>query len=539
MKRTLLAIFLIALALRLLNLWFASQSSPYFCELNTDDKVYHEWAARIASGSLTDGKPFFLCPLFPYFLGFLYAISGGSALFALIVQAVLSSLTCCLVARAGSMLFGPRAGLFAGLAAALYGPLIFFTEILLTETLHLFLALSAFLLFLECREKERKLPWFACGIVCGLAAVARSTFLLPALLLAAWAAFEKPRRLRGAVLLLAGAAVIAAVPLIHNAVEGDDFVLINSSGGVNFFMGNHKGANGRYHVPDGIPVEAVQNPKIMRSTFEALAERDAGKELKDSEISSFYFKRGLDFIAQNPGEWLSLVLKKLGFVLESFEFPGDRNYYQAMRFSPLLKWTPARYAVILAFALLGFFVTRKGWRELAPLYLLCLSALAVLLGFYVTDRYRLALVPFLIMPAGAGISFLGGALARRRIGPLAAGLIAAACLFGGSVLLSGGKEPESYMSFHNLGSQYIKKEKYAEAEDAIRSAIALSPGYLPARSNLALALSMMPHRRGDAVAEWQNLYRMAKERGSPAHEERALRWLKRLSSRRREKPSGL
>ena len=39
-----LRLFVLALALRLGNAWFASAGSPFWLQVNVDDRVYHEWA---------------------------------------------------------------------------------------------------------------------------------------------------------------------------------------------------------------------------------------------------------------------------------------------------------------------------------------------------------------------------------------------------------------------------------------------------------------------------------------------------------------
>jgi len=465
-------------------------------------------------------------------------IFGEAPLAGILLQVVLSALTCGLIMRAGQLACGNRAGLIAGLLAAVYGPFIFFTEILLTETLHLVLVLAALVLFLERRKKEAATGWFGRGLIFGLAAVTRTYFLLTSLLLAVWIAVEGRSRAAfvRAALFLAGVAIIAAIPTIHNAVFGDDLVLVNSSGGINFFMGNHEGANGRYHVPESIAVESVQNPAAMKKTFRALAEEETGRSLKPSEVSSFYYGKGLTFIREHPGEWLGLAIRKLGYALESYEYPGDRNFYQAARFSPVLRWSPGRFPLILGLGLLGLFAARRRLRRAAPLLIAGLAALAVLIGFYVTDRYRLALVPCLMVFAGAGAEYLWNAAAalrkraagERRALPLLGGLAVAAAVFCGSVLLAGGKQAESYMSLHNLAVHYIEKEQYAEAVEALEKSVELQPDFLPARSNLALALSNIPGRKKEAVEAWRYVYNLAREKELPRYARRAARWLARL-----------
>jgi len=542
---TLLTLFLVALVLRLLNLWLAAQESPFFGSFTTDDRVYHEWALAISGGELSRGEPFFLCPLFAYLLGAVYAVFGPHPLAGQLLQVLLSSLTALLIASIGGVLYSRRAGVLAGVVAAAYGPLIFFSEILLTETLYLFLAVAALRLYLACRAHDRPLPWLACGLLCGLAAVTRTTFLLSSLLLGLWLVVERcptPSRAGGATwrgLLRStlgfgiGLALVVAVPAAHNATLGGDLVLVNSSGGVNFYMGNHEGAKGRYHVPAEIAVETVQNPRLMRETFRRLAEEEAGGPLKDSQVSAHYLAKGMAFIREHPGAWLRLSLLKLAQTFESFEFPGERNYYQACRYSSVLRWTPGRYPLVLGLALLGLFALRR--RQLlaaVPLFLQIAAVLAVLLGFFVTDRFRLALVPYLAVLAGAGLEWLWRQLARRRWLPTLVGGVAVALLCLGSVALSvllpGDRQTESYMSLHNLAEQLIRKERYQEAVENLERSLELEPGFLPARSNLALVLSQMPARRNEAVAQWRIVIELSRQKGLPLYEERARRWLRRL-----------
>ena len=134
--------------------------------------------------------------------------------------------------------------------------------------------------------------------------------------------------------------------------------------------------------------------------------------------------------------------------------------------------------------------------------------------------------------AGAGGVFLWSAAAsmlgksaKKRTLPLLGGLATAAAVFLGSLLLTGGRPAESYMSLHNLAVHYIEKEQYAEAVEALQVSVTLQPDFLPARSNLALALSNIPGRKGEAVEAWKKVLDLAQKKGLPRFERRAERWL--------------
>ncbi len=63
---------------------------------------------------------FFHAPLYPYFLGLLYATFGRSLLLIKVLQILLGGLACLLIAETGRNLISRKTGLIAGLLAAFY-----------------------------------------------------------------------------------------------------------------------------------------------------------------------------------------------------------------------------------------------------------------------------------------------------------------------------------------------------------------------------------------------------------------------------------
>ena len=68
-------LFCVALALRLSHL-ATVRESPFFTRLWLDLAFFDEWAQRIAAGDWLGSTLFYQDPLYPYFLGTLYAILG-------------------------------------------------------------------------------------------------------------------------------------------------------------------------------------------------------------------------------------------------------------------------------------------------------------------------------------------------------------------------------------------------------------------------------------------------------------------------------
>jgi predicted membrane-bound mannosyltransferase len=125
----------------------ALHGSPIFPLLIGDSRIYDDWGRRIAAGHWLGEGVFYQAPLYPYFLGVLYSLFGHSLLAVRLVQAILGSIACVLVARAGRRFFDPATGLVAGVTLALYPSAIFFDGQIQKSSLDLFLV-ATFLLLL-------------------------------------------------------------------------------------------------------------------------------------------------------------------------------------------------------------------------------------------------------------------------------------------------------------------------------------------------------------------------------------------------------
>src|SRR3954470_1674754 len=131
------AIFLTALAVRLMHVWLLSRS-PFFDALLGDAHGYDEWARRIAGGDWIGTDVFYQAPLYPYFLGVLYKIFGHSLVAVRVAQAIVGAGSCALLGLAGHRFFSRPVGLVAGFGLAVYAPAIFFDALIQKSVLDLF-----------------------------------------------------------------------------------------------------------------------------------------------------------------------------------------------------------------------------------------------------------------------------------------------------------------------------------------------------------------------------------------------------------------
>ena len=405
------AVFLLAFALRAAFLlqWF---DLPYLASLSSDAWAYDRWALEIIDNGLLRHTAFYQSPFYPYFLAGFYKLFGHHPAGVLWLQAAADSGTCLLIMRAGELAFSGRAGLLAGLLCALYRPFIFGAAVPGKETFAVFSTALFALLALRAGGSGRGRDYLYCGLAAGWAALLRTNalLLLPAVLLWAWQKNSLKRLLKTAALpLLLGAALPVLPATLHNYAAGGGFVPVTYNGGFTFFLGNNPAATGAGIYPAGFS----SNPLLEESQPARLAEEAAGRPLKASEISSFWLRKGLSFVAENPAAWLGLTAAKFFLFWNRYEIPDNYDLqFISANFGTLLGWPLVSFSLAGCFGAAGLFICRRVEASGLLLFLF-LAYFASLLPFWMTDRYRLPAAALLLPLAAGLLDYAGAALASR------------------------------------------------------------------------------------------------------------------------------
>ena len=496
-------IFALALAVRLAYL-VQMQASPCF-DVPLMDADYHDrWARMIAGGEWLGEAVFFRAPLYPSFLGALYSLFGPDYALVRGVQFTLGALTCVLLYLLGARIGGRPVGVVAGVMAALYGPFVYFEGELLLPVLEALFA-AALLLCLSwalpsgaqtpARPAAWWPPWLLAGLCIGLFAVTRPNILafIPVLLGYMILRLGWRRAARaGAVCCLATALCILPVTL-HNWVVGGDLVLISSQGGVNFYIGNNPRSDGTTAVVPGTRATWWGGYRDVIH----IAERAQGRELRPSEVSSYWSRRAREFITSQPGAWLKLTGKKLLLFWYGHEIPNNLEIYPATWFSPVLRallweWGPVRFpfglVAPLGLAGLALAVARRKQELTAPILFLAVYSLTVV-AFFVCARFRIpCLLPLIVLAAYGVVEAprlmrlrQGRALALPLVVLIAAGFVANHDFFGrGQVDLA-----KTHLDF---AACYQQKDQLKEAEREYRLAVSHQPTRVEPRQGLAMCL---------------------------------------------------
>lgn len=396
-------VFLTAFLLRLSYLLQQKNADPLFNYPILDGLYHHNWAVAIVKGGGFARESFFRAPLYPYFLALIYKVFGIGFFMPRLVQSILGSLSCVLTYRLGRMIFDEKTGRIAGFICCAYPLLIYFENELLIPSLLIFLVLGAYrLTLLAAARPAGKIPWLTAGVAWGLAAITRPNVLLFAAALPVWL-YRKFRRYfwPAAGVSLLGL-VFAIFPVtIRNYLVGREFVLIAWQGGYNFYIGNNPGADGKTAIVPG-------TKKSWRGGYfdsKRLAEEALGRKLKNTEVDRYWFEKGVKFIVTMPGRAILLFLKKCYLWLGGVEISNNRDIYYFTRPTFLkfllfkLPFFQFPFGLLLPLALVGVYFARRERRDISLLlYFIGAYSLSFIL-FFITARYRLTIVPFLIILA--------------------------------------------------------------------------------------------------------------------------------------------
>jgi tetratricopeptide (TPR) repeat protein len=475
-------IFAAALALRIIYFLQVKANYPGW-DTPTIDPLYHDlWAKQIASGDLLGAGPFFRAPLYAYFLGAIYTLLGPSLTVAKIIQHLIGAVSCSIIFLFGDRYFGRKVAIISGLISTFYWVFIYFEDELLLDSLLVLFSITLVWLLFSLYEKPGLRRFFLAGLWLGLAAITRPNFLAMLPVIAVWVSYafkisakEKMVRI---LILAAGCAVIISPVTIRNIVVGNDAVLIASQGGINFYIGNNQYATGATAVMPEF------GPTWQYADCEYLAKLETGRigeEMKQSEVSSFYYNRALDFIINKPLEWTYLMVKKSSFFWNSYEISNNQNLYFFRKFASITIILPALLFIIAPLSIIGlvdiFFKDPK--YHIIGLFIL--GYMLTVVGFFVNSRFRLPVLPFLIILSVYIFFKTVDYIRDKKTKKLIILVLALAVLIPlCNIDLFHIRHDSFAMSYFSLGNVYLKKglkqkalDEYARAlklEDCVPSA---------------------------------------------------------------------
>lgn len=323
--------------------------------------------------------------MMPLYLAGVYSVLGHSFLPARVGLLILSSLSCVFVYVLGRRLVGETGSWFAGLGTAVYPRLIYYSPMLSTETLYIFLLLLVTVLLYRSAERMGWWNWVVTGVVFSMAVLTRSVLgaFLPVLVL--WfIVYQDSRKagFRNYVVMCMGAVVGLSPWVVRNYIVHGEFVPLTTEGGFTLWVTNNekfKGGGTNYLPEDKTPLLGKTETQIDRTLY----------------------RMGLEYIRKNPGIFLKNAIRKFVDFWRPYPRPSQVGWKPAL--VSALSFLP-----VLVLAIWGMIAYRWKWREHWLVYLLIIYYTCIHMVFMSVTRYRLPLEPYLIIFAGGALGSLLG-----------------------------------------------------------------------------------------------------------------------------------
>lgn len=478
-------------------------SSPLLLPTGSDMHFYDEWAKQILHGHWSDHQAFYGLPLYPFIIALLYQVFGYGPFVPGLFQICLDAGTAVLIYKitVRAMVDGSgepgKAANLAGIAAAaawcFFLPAQAYSAILMPTVGAVFV--FWFLIWQIVRTENALSRWrcFVCGVLIGVTAtgVATILFLIPLFLVALFGRRNHTNLAAqgtAAALLLLGVFAGTSPCWLHNSFVARDPVFLSAHGGINLWLGNNPAATGYPRFPD---LHAGQG-EMLRDSIDQ-AEAAAGRPLKRSEVSRYWSGKARNYIAANPGAWLKLLARKIGNFWNAFEY-DDLGIIAILREQGVL-FPGLRFALV---AMLGLSGAVFSWRAFpASRWIAAAIALQLLaiLPVFVTERYRLAVVPGLLVLAALGLVRLWNRCAAGNYGvaALQLGVVAVSAWF----VTIPRHDPSLWaLDAYNSGRFALETNNLPLAEEHLVRAHAL----VPDNAETNFALGNLRFAQGDSLA---------------------------------------
>lgn len=444
---------------------------------------------RILAGN-PPNPPFFMSPLYPYFISLIYKIFGPSLAPVLTIQGVIESLNIFLVYQIARRISTRRIGILAATIYAIFPQPIFYSGLLLMPILLTGLVLTGINTLIQSRNGL--LP----GLIFGIASLGRGNILLPALFSSL---FIKRR------FYLIGLFIPILFLFIINLTLGKSPIPTTYNLGLNFYIGNSPWADGTYQRPGGL--DLTRDPDGRKALTSLLK-----RPVSPSESSKEWFKLGFTFINKHPLRSIVLTVKKCYLFFGPVELFQFENLYYVMD-QTWLKYLPIRLWMLIPLFLISLLAKTGKVERLLKGFVLIYGL--SFLPFFIIGRFRQPVLPIIVILAGVTIPEV---LKRKNLKLLGAILVigygilnllsqsriresvTTSCADYGlwayynhrpyilrdTCLLILRRSPDNVRALVNLGNYYFRGGRYNQALSYYQRAVSIDPEDGEANFNLGI-----------------------------------------------------
>ncbi len=377
-------VFCIALALRL-GLLFGHHDS-YKAE-QVDSMDYKQIATNLINGKgfisgdglPTNKRP----PVYIVFIASFYKYLGTNDAYIKFFQCVLSAVSVLFLFMICADIFNKQTAILSAIIAACYPPLIIYSNIMLTETLFIFLILAECLMFIKALKQQDNKYLYYKGVLHGISTLCRSTLIfIPVFELAIIALSPGRKKLfKGFVIYLLISSSIISIWTIRNYRTFNVFMPVcAASGTLMWYLTQNNVWQNDLFVEPSMETAKKLYPEI--------------NGLKQNEYEPILAHKAMLYALNNPVDYLKKMLineKQLWFLPVGKVLLENRSVKLASLYKGLFV-----IAVLLSFAGMIFSCVELGLTAM-PVLMYILYIAIVHAPLMAIPRYRLPFEPFMIM----------------------------------------------------------------------------------------------------------------------------------------------
>ncbi|MFH1862873.1 MAG: glycosyltransferase family 39 protein [bacterium] len=338
--------------------------------------------------------PFYAWLLAAYYWLFGFDLTGMAALQGLVLGGV-----CWSLGRIGLALGGASVGLLAAFILAVYPEGIFMPQKFTAEPWLLLWQVLFVLIAIKYQKTGQRKHVITAGLLAGIAILTKESALLFVPLLLVWIGLQMgfTRRLIKDTIVMAAIAICIVAPwTLRNYLVFDEFIPIRTNFWINMWRGNHPGATGTARSWDKRPIDFALDSSYAKEVNSQLI----GNEVQREEVYKRFAK---SFISEHPWECARLSLRRFWY------------YWTIDPTHPLtdsvLYWGP--WFILLGFVTVGIYSVRARWRVYSWFFLLIVITTMTYTLTIILPRYRIPLLPGLVLLASEGMVFFAGFLRKR------------------------------------------------------------------------------------------------------------------------------
>jgi len=377
----------------------------------SDERENDELAHSIVTDAsyAIEGIPTAYRPVgYPAFLSIAYTAFGHHPIAAKLLQAFLDTLTAYFLFLLGNIR-SQRTGEIAAALWVFFLPAILFSNLLLTESLTVFLVVLSFLVFQRLQPSTSSIFFAVCGFLVGAAILVKPALLpFPFLLLVFARKMSLPAR---QMIVLAAATLAVILPwMTRNLLVLDTFTL-STNGGMNLYVGNNPSATGAY--------SGVFPEELSDSTIDEITRNQRAMKLATDYVTSsprMFFLNGVKKVAhvfRSEGDIL------IGSFADSISFRkvGFKKQYRSVPISVAVATNLSSFLLLLL-GIAGFLASERN-RLFWFSAVFVISSLLVHFVFFGGSRFHFPFMPFATLYAAfAATSFLDRRFVLSRTGTL-------------------------------------------------------------------------------------------------------------------------